>query len=167
MKGNNFKRAVLVAGSVLILIGVALMTWMLTTEEARSDIEIRITEETFEVVEFEGLGLLPGEECEYIVAFKGDRAESYTVTLDFVELDEGDRGTLKNFAYVKIEADGEVICDLLLSEAFEKEDIVLPVDFKEGVNTEFKVVYYLPIDVGNEAKNAEADFELLITASNE
>ena len=167
MKGNNFKRVVLVAGSVLILIGVALMTWMLATEEARSDIEVRITEETFEVVEFEGLGLLPGEECEYIVALKGDRAESYTVTLDFVESEEGDGGTLKNFAYVKIEADGEVLCDRLLSEAFEQEDIVLPVDFKEGINTELRIVYYLPLEVGNEAKNAEADFELLVKASNE
>ena len=53
------------------------------------------------------------------------------------------------------------------SHAFEKEKIVLPVDFDEGENTELKIVYYLPLDVGNEAKNAEAVFELLLTASNE
>jgi hypothetical protein len=29
------------------------------------------------------------------------------------------------------------------------------------------MVYYLPVDIGNEAKNAEAVFELLLTASNE
>ena len=34
-------------------------------------------------------------------------------------------------------------------------------------NTELKIVYYLPLEVGNEAKKAEAFFELLIKASNE
>ena len=68
---------------------------------------------------------------------------------------------------MKIVANGEVISDELLADAFEKEKIVLPVDFDEGENTELKIVYYLPLDVGNEAKNAEAVFELLLTASNE
>ena len=40
-------------------------------------------------------------------------------------------------------------------------------DFRENKNTELKVIYYLPLDVGNEAKNAEAIFELQLTASNE
>ena len=39
--------------------------------------------------------------------------------------------------------------------------------FGEDKNTEFQIVYYLPIDVGNEAKNAEALFGLMLTASNE
>ena len=30
-----------------------------------------------------------------------------------------------------------------------------------------KIVYYMPIEIGNEAKNAEAIFDLLLTATNE
>jgi hypothetical protein len=68
---------------------------------------------------------------------------------------------------VKIISGDEVICDELLAKVFEDDDIVLPVDFAEDKNTELKIVYYLPVDIGNEAKNAEAVFELLLTASNE
>ena len=50
---------------------------------------------------------------------------------------------------------------------FEAENINLPVDFSEGKNTELKITYYLPIDIGNEAKNAEAIFELRFESSNE
>ena len=35
------------------------------------------------------------------------------------------------------------------------------------ITTPFEIVYYLPIDVGNEAKNAVAVFELHLTAYNE
>ena len=93
------------------------------------------------------------------------KANSLLPKLDFVDTDE--EKTLKKYARVKIVADGEVISDELLADAFEKEKIVLPVDFDDKKNTELKIVYYLPLDVGNEAKNAEAVFELLLTASNE
>ena len=90
--------------------------------------------------------------------------KKYDLSLDFVEI--GNK-SLKNFAYVKIISNGDVVCDKLLATVFEDQDVVLPVDFNEGKNTEITIVYYLPIDVGNEAKNAEAAFELLLTASNE
>ena len=45
--------------------------------------------------------------------------------------------------------------------------IMVPVNFKEKTNTEFNVVYYMPEEVGNEAQNAAARFELKLTASNE
>ena len=75
--------------------------------------------------------------------------------------------TLKNFARVKILVKGEAVYDELLANALKDENISFSVDFGEDKNTELTVVYYLPIEVGNEAKNAEAIFELLITASNE
>ena len=68
---------------------------------------------------------------------------------------------------MKIVSNGETVYDELLATAFEDEILVLPVDFNEGINTELKIVYYLPLEVGNEAKNAEAVFEVLLTASNE
>ena len=74
---------------------------------------------------------------------------------------------MKNYARVKIFANGEVVSDEQLADAFENEKIILPVDFDEGKNTELKIVYYLPLEVGNEAKKAEAFFELLLKASNE
>ena len=66
-----------------------------------------------------------------------------------------------------LDHNGEVILDELLVDAFEHEELVLPVQISKGINTELEIIYYLPIEVGNEAKNATADFELLVRASEE
>lgn len=164
MPKSKLMQIILVVGSALIIVGVSLMGWMLTTEDDRSVIEIQLKDGKTQSVEFEDLSLVPGEECEYTVKLERSDADQYDLKLDFVETEEK---SLKNYARVKILANGEVVCDELLAAVFENEDIVLPVDFSEGRNTELKIVYYLPLDVGNEAKNAEAIFELLLTASNE
>ena len=165
MPKSNLMRIILIAGSVLIIVGVSLMGWMLATEDERGVIEVKLEEGKTESLVFEDLSLVPGEECEYTVQLKKTSASKYDLELDFVDID--DEKTLKNYVRVKIVIDSEVISDQLLADAFENEKIVLPVDFKEGENTELKIVYYLPLDVGNEAKNSEAVFELLLTASNE
>ena len=165
MNKSVLMRVVTLAAGALILVGVSLMTWMLVTDEERNNIKVNLTDGDTEVLEFEVVSLVPGEECEYDIQLKGDNAKQYDLGLDFVDTDEDK--TLKNFARVKILANGELIRDELLADIFESEDIVLPVDFNEGKNTELKIVYYLPLDVGNEAKNAEAVFELRLKATNE
>ena len=164
MSKIQLTRIILIVGSVLIIVGTLLTTWMLTTEEDRNNIEINLSDKTTEAIKFESLRLVPGEQCEYIITLKRDNADEYDLMLDFVETEEK---TLKNYVRVKIIANVETVCDELLADAFEKDNIVLPINFDEKKNSEIKIVYYLPIEVGNEAKNAEAVFELLVTASNE
>ncbi len=164
MTKSSFTRVVLILSSVLIIVGVALTGWVLATSDDRNVIRVHIEQGETKSVEFENLCLVPGASCEYVIKLKGDNAKKYDLSLDFVETEEKN---LKNFAYVKIISNGEVVCDELLATVFENESIALPVDFTEQKNTELTIVYYLPAYVGNEAKNAEAVFELLLTASNE
>ena len=164
MPRSKWMRVLLIAGSALIIVGVALMWWFYATEGDRNVIKVELQQGQTQTVEFEHLGLIPGEKCEYTVKLKKASSDKYDLSLDFVEIEEK---TLKNFVRVKILVGEETVCDELLATVFENEDIVLPVDFNANRNTELKIVYYLPIDVGNEAKNAEAIFELLLTASNE
>lgn len=165
MPKSKIMRIILIAGSLLIIVGVSLMTWMLSTEDERGVIEVKLEDGKTESLAFEDLTLVPGESCEYVVKLEKSSVSKYNVELDFVDTDR--EKTLKNYARVKIVAGDEVICDELLADAFENEIIVLSVDFDEGKNTELKIVYYLPIEVGNEAKKAEAFFELLLKATNE
>ena len=164
MSRAKLLRSVLIASSALILIGIALMTWMLATEEDRNNIEVVLSDKKTQVVHFDNLALIPGGECEYYVVLKSNNTKTYELSLDFVEL--GDEA-LKDFARVKIYSDDGLICDELLATVFSEEPIVIPVDFNTSMNTELTIVYYLPLDVGNEAKKAEAVFELRLTASNE
>ena len=166
MPKSKLMRIILIAASALIVVGVSIWGWIAATEEERNVIEIKLRSGETESVRFEDLSLVPGEQFEYTLKLEKERASQYDLSLVFVELEEK---TLKNFAYVKIISnDGTVVYDELLADAFARErSIDLSVDFRENKNTELKVIYYLPLEVGNEAKNAEAIFELQLTASNE
>lgn len=162
MKKSIFVRAMMASASVIMIVGVLLMANLLTTEEERNSINVHINESSQKTLEFKDLCLLPGESCEYTIKLNGERSKQYDLSFDFIDVEE--EKTLKDFARVRIDAGGDVICDELLADAFESEDIVASIDFENEKNTEILIVYYLPIDVGNEAKNAEAVFELRLTA---
>lgn len=157
-------RVLLVIASVLILIGVLLVCLVFTRKGDSDIIEVRLTDGKTNIVEFDNLCLIPGESSQYMVKLKRGKAASCDLKLDFVELENS---TLKDYARVKIAAGDTVLYDELLATAFESEEMVLPVDFLRRQNTELTIVYYLPIEVGNEAENAEAKFELQLTAINE
>lgn len=164
MSKSNLMRIILIAGSVLIIVGVSLMTWMLATVDERNVIKVSIDNGDSKPIKFEALSLVPGDECEYGVKLVKGGSNKFDLKLDFIETGDG---VLKDYARVKIVVQGNTVYDELLATALENENILLPVDFGKDQNTEFQVVYYLPMDVGNEAKNAEAKFGLMLTASNE
>ena len=163
MSRNNIMRIGAVLVSLFVLAGVPLWLWSDSTAGDPSVVEVVLEKGETEIVQFENLGLIPGEQCEYEISFGKSRATEYDLSFDFVEKKEG---TLKQYACARIESKDETIYDGLLAELFEKE-LSLTVDFTKELNTDLKIIYYLPIDVGNEAQNAEALFELRLTASNE
>ena len=164
MQKNKLMQVAILIGSVLIIIGISLMLWSILTNDERNDIKISLDIGDSKPIKFEALSLIPGDECEYSVKLQRSRAERFDLSLDFVEIGDG---ALKDYARVKIIAKDDVVYDELLANTFENKRILFSVDFGEDKNTEFRIVYYLPLDVGNEVKNAEAQFELVLTASNE
>lgn len=161
---NRYLRLLLVIGALLIFIGIILMTRMLLIKDSQSHIKVYLSDGVTRIVEFDSLSLVPGDSCLYYVKLKSTHSRSYKLKIHFSETEEN---TLKNFARVKILSGDKVVCDELLATAFAQGGWVLPVDFKTKENTELTVIYYLPIDVGNEAKNAEATFELLLQVGDE
>ena len=164
MTKSPLMRVLLIVGSILIIASVCLMTWMLSTEDERNVIKVSMDEGDSKPIKFDALSLVPGDECEYTVKLAKGSVDQFDLNLDFVE--NGD-GALKNFARVKIIVRDNVVYDDLLANTLENESIQMSVDLREDINDEFRIVYYLPLDVGNEAKNAEAQFGLILTASNE
>lgn len=172
LKNKRLMQIGMIAVSVLLIGGAVLISWLMTTEEKRNVMQVNLETGESKTIQFESLRLIPGESCEYTITLSGERAKEYDVTLDFSET-AGTAGTaennptLKDFARVTVLANGEIVCDELLAEAFEKEDITLRANFEQEKQMELTVRFYMPLEVGNEAKNAEALFELLITSSNE
>ena len=160
----KFVRSGLVLLAVMILIGVALMAWMLVTDYSKNVIQVFVSDDATEILQFKRFGLIPGDQCQYEIDLTSSILESYDLKLDFVETEEK---TLKHYARVKIESGEDVLYDELMADIFEKDDLVLKVDVPEKKNTELIITYYIPLEVGNEAKGAVAIFELLLTATPE
>lgn len=153
----------LIVMCVVILLGVVLTIYFLTAD--KHVIKVSIEPERAKEIRFEELYLRPDESCEYTLLLSSEYAQEYRLILRFE--DQNPALTLKKYAYVRLEKDGEVLCDTRLSEIFEQPSIELTVDFTDGKKNDIRIIYHMPEDVGNEAQNAEADFTLLVTATNE
>ena len=164
MNKNAVMSVALTLLSLLIIVGVGLTTYFLLHSERDADL-IRLdleNEESQEIV-FRALTLLPGGSRTYTLSLFCEVADEYDVTLQFSETEDR---ALKDYVYAKIEVGGETLCDRLLSDLFGEGATVFPCAFGSGESVDVKITYYMPEEVGNEAQNAEVDFELLITASN-
>lgn len=179
MSRRRILQIIVSAASVLIVAGVVLMGVVMDTEDDRNVIHVDLDEgsvqgsgqgengTTEQSIDFECLTLVPGESCEYTLNFDGEESDRYDVTVKLYENQVEKNHTLKNFVFLRIESGETTVCDMLLKDVYASEGFTLPVDQTTGENTELRFVYYLPIDVGNEAQNAEAFFGLKIIASNE
>lgn len=152
--------------SVLIICCIAFTFHMLSeAEHVENDIiTVELDEGVTKEVVFKKLNLAPGESCDYTLFFEREEVTAYGVTFSFEE--EGDL-ELKNYVYVRLEANGAVIYDKLLAEAFEDEIVNLHVDPAVTGSHGITITYYLPKDVGNEAQKAQSSFKLLVTATTE
>ena len=162
MTRSAFMRLLLVVASILIIIGVILLCGMLRPIRTGDVINIYLEDGVTEEIGFKRLALVPGDSERYHIRLEGDPDTQFKVKASFIEKGEN---TLKDYVFVKIVANGALICDKLLAEAFEDDLLIIPADFRDGRYTDIVVTYYLPLDVGNEAKNAEAIFTLQFTPS--
>ena len=158
---SNILRTVISVLAVMILIGIALLIYTHFALDRDDVIRMDLEDEDGGTVQFEDLCLLPGESSEYTLLITNKLKNEFNTVIKFTEKEDG---TLKNFAHVKIEKGDEVIYDELLSDAFSDDGITLPVKYGKKNSVKLKVTYYLPSEVGNEAENAEAVFELQVTA---
>ena len=162
MKREIIMRVGIIVIAVLILCGV-ILTLLLMNDRVRGNVFDIGLDGNISPIEFEGLKMVPGDSVEYKLAFKGRDAKEYNVNLNFADVDPD--GTLKNFIRVKILSGETELYDELLADAMDGKTLDLKVNFKKAENTELKLVYYMPLEVGNEAKLATSDFRLNITST--
>ena len=146
----------------ICLVGVAITVVMLfRNDEENYTFDIDIDGEK-EVLEFTGLGLTPGEQKTYTVALRGKLDYASTITFDF-SADQPQ--PLAEFVYARVVVDGRMLCDELLSSLLAESRTVLKCQLPKGELREVEIIYYMPIETGNEAKLREASFEITVTSS--
>ena len=150
---------------VLILAGSGLMAYFVANPDRGDVISVDLGKKSGDTVTFDDLSLLPGESAEYEILLGGDVKSDCDVSLKFAESGNKD---LKKFVYAKIEYNGKNVYgkDMLLDELFKADAVTFPCELSNGEDHIIKITYYMPVEVSNEAENAEADFVLKIVASN-
>ncbi len=148
----------------LVVIGIALIIWMLLNPILRNNvIRVDVEDNGEKIVKFESLNIVPGSSDEYTIKLQTEVASTYQISLDFIE--EEDLG-LKEFVYVKIQMGNEVLCDKLLKDVFTGEPITFECKMELRKKYDLEVTYYMLESVGNEAKNTQTTFDVVIQATN-
>ena len=165
MNKKTLLRITLAMSSILMIILILILSFVVIPSSRKDVIKIKLDDGEKESVRFEHVTLIPGGSCEYNVKFvRNGSNRGYNLHVNFVEIEDKN---LKEFARVKILSGDEIIYDNLLADAYEDGELVVPISFVEERSVEFTVSCYLPLEIGNEAKNAEAVFELQLTANYE
>lgn len=116
-----------------------------------------VTTETFSCGE---LALTPAQTKELEIELYCKANGSYDVTLWLTEKSDGG---LKNFVLVEVLADGEQVHEGGLSDLL-KEDVAVKFDsiLHDNKATVITIRYTMPEDMGNEAQNTYAAFDITI-----
>jgi hypothetical protein len=157
---------------VLISIGIGIMLAIIIFEglvlakiirigNSDQNVDVEIVNGESEVVEFEGLGLVPGEKLEYTLNVSTNDGVAHTIVFDFREEKVS---PLADYVYVKLTIGDDVVCDTLLADVMDAGSIGYKYNLSADAECEVNITYYMPEDVGNEAEGAEAWFDLYITA---
>ena len=118
-----------------------------------------------EVLEFRGFMVVPGGSDDYRVKLTPSVGVVADFSIDFQEVSSIENATgvkLKDRARVKISVEGEEIVDDLLANVFDSEAYKKVLKLQERKAFYVDIVFYLPLEVGNEIKNASVDFYVTI-----
>ena len=164
---NKIMAIVLSASLIVILASAGFNAYLLWYNENKDDtIKVGLDGDG-ETVEFHNLQMHPGDQVEFELALTNEVEGECQLTLDFIDSAPEGINNLKDYIKVIIIFNGEKVYEEELASVIERQlapiDCVL--DKKKPV--EMKIIYLMPIEVGNEAENAEAFIDLKITVSNE
>ena len=145
-------------GIIIFEVIFAIRLYLRSNDDQSLDVTIEYGET--EIVEFEKFGLVPGESTEYTLHLSTTDGPTRYIIMEFSEREDS---PLADFVRVKILVKGEEVCDELLVDLLNGAEVTFEGDlYSEEI--EVTLVYYMPTEVGNEAENTDAWFNVIITA---
>ena len=155
---SNFMEKSFIFVTCAILIGAIYFAFNLKNFKNLSVREVVVNgDETHEVLEVADLKLIPSESKEYRIEITSHSTNEYSVTLDFVETNDGG---MKEFVDVRLELDGQVLYEGKLMDLFGDFTIDFNVFLKAKEASTVSIVYSMDSTVGNEAKKTFSDFNI-------
>lgn len=140
------------------IVGVLLMNNLQSAKGTfEKEVRIEMNGVTSETLEVEGLSLVPGSETEYTAKLRCQLEGTYDLSLVFVETEPS---PLRSFVNVEIEHEGEILKTATLAELLSGSSVEFVCDLRAESYTDLIFRFKMPVDVGDEAKGATADFDI-------
>lgn len=155
------RNVLILALCIFALLGSILLLCIKSWRKNSTEITVEIYGETSELLSVNKPDLKPGESYYYTVILACKAEGRYLITLQFEEIK---KGGLENYVNVETSCNGTVY-QSGLNELLESEDgITFICELKRSPATNIKILYSMPLEVGNEAQGTELDFNVSLTA---
>ena len=147
--------------SAIAVGGILLFNNLSMHDEFQNNIRINENGETRELLNFDSLSLVPGEEVGYNVNLQSSLNSDFVITLDFTNTKSGG---LEKYVIVETCLNGDKRTFSMIS-LFEGLNIVYNAELFADNELEFR--FYMPDTVGNEAQGKFVDFDVNLIVTNE
>ncbi len=151
---------------VLTLLGVGLGTWSQLSQEkyvTEKNIVLDDKDKTqTEEMAVKLTEIIPGDKREYSIFLSALEGDAFNFTVKF---EKGSEKSLAPFIDVEIFLDEGSISKTKLTELLNGQEVQFSKTFDATSKLEIKIVYSMGLDVGDEAQNTTADFNIILTAA--
>lgn len=145
---------------VLGLCAIALVWWYDRSQSSSlDDVAVIINEEKTTEVNVTLSDFLPGDSKSYTIQMKNGEEEPISVVMSF---EKKETDSLAPFMDVEIRVGGEKISEGKLEEYLNGKTVTLSNALAVAATCEVEVIYSMGIEVGDEAQNTTADFNILL-----
>lgn len=153
----------LCAMSVLILVGSGFAThFLLSSEREKQVISAELQEGENETVKFQISDMVPGEEKSYTLKLYGETDGTHLLSFAF---ERTGIMTLEPFVSVAVDLEETRLYEGSLSDLLNRDSLSFECDLSKKEACEVYVTVRMSEEVGNEAQEAEADFQFLLQVS--
>ena len=165
MEMKNVKKktfiSIIITLSMITLAAICTCLFMLNAYfKFKNTVTVKADGVTQATVSVSDLSLTPSQSKEYEINFVCDVAGTFSVELDYQEKDDGG---MKDFVDVSVYAEGACVYEGGLAYLLQPDSLVT---FNSTLHAKtpnaVKIVYAMPSETGNDAKNTSATFDILV-----
>ncbi len=144
--------------------GVGIGVWSHNSQETYTNEKtVVLTGETqTEQIKVSLSGITPGASAAYTVHLKASKGDSFALCVDCTKTGAD---SMAPFIDVQVLVDGQHVGQLPLSSLLGEEQLEFRIKFDNTTDVEVKIVYSMSLQVGDEAQNTAADFDLMLTTT--
>ncbi len=147
---------------VVTMVGIAIGIWSFVSQDKYiNEKTIVLNEQPQTEMEVDLSGICPGMSISYEIHLQANENDNFGITMDF---EKTDSDSLARFVDVEVKLNGEKIDSAKLSDYLSGRQITFPLKFDDTSEIDIEVIYSMGLDVGDEAQNTTADFNIILSA---